>query len=158
LSAAKAQISMTNSGNKVSRYGVAIIVISGVIWVFSAAFYSAQIVSCFPACGSVALPPGIATTGYPPQAVRYLAWDDLYSNLYIGTIGILAIAIGLKAFRRGEKWAWYSILAFALAGFLTGLLDYLSWGGWYTSLFFGLPPLVGLPLSAKSFFQRKPRV
>ncbi|HUI01240.1 MAG TPA: hypothetical protein VLX56_06390 [Nitrososphaerales archaeon] len=105
----------------------------------------------------MALPPGIETTGYPPQAVRYLAWDDLYSDLYIGAIGLLAIAIGLKAFRRAEKWAWYSVLAFALAGFLTGLLDYLSWGGWYTSLFFGLPPLVGLLLSAKSFFQRKPR-
>jgi hypothetical protein len=45
--------------------------------------------------------------------------------------------------------------AFALAGFLTGLLDYLSWGGWYTAIFFGLPPLVGLLLSAKSFFQQK---
>jgi hypothetical protein len=35
---------------------------------------------------------------------------------------------------------------------VTGLLDYLSWGGLYTLLSFGLGPLLGLLLSAKSFF------
>jgi hypothetical protein len=126
VSAAKTQIGIANSGNKASKYAVGLVAIGGVIWVLSGAFYGVEIVSCFPACGSLALTPGISTAGYPPQAVRYLAWDDLYSNLYIAAIGLLAIAIGLKGFRHGEKWAWYSILIVALAGVLTGLLDDLS--------------------------------
>jgi hypothetical protein len=136
---------------RVSKYAVGFVIAGGVIWVIGAVLYGAMVVSCF-SCGSVVLGPGIATTGYPPSAIRNLAWDDLYANLYVGTIGVLVIAIGLKAFRRGEKWAWYSIAVFVLAGVLTGLLDYLSWGGWYTFLFLGLPSLVGLALSAKSFF------
>lgn len=55
--------------------------------------------------------PGSSTAGCPPQAVRNLAWADVYANLYIVAIGFLAIAISLKAFRRGERWAWYSKLA-----------------------------------------------
>lgn len=100
------------------------------------------------------LPGGTSgTAGFPAQAVRDLAWSDIYACLYIAAIGLLAIAIGLTAFRRGEKWAWYSIVAFVLTGALTGLLDYLNWGGWYTSLVFGLPALLGLLVSARTFFQ-----
>jgi hypothetical protein len=111
--------------------------------VVTALLYGGLLISCFPA-------------GFPAQAVRDLAWSDLYACLYIAAIGLLAVAIGLTGFRRAEKWAWYSILAFASSGVLTGLLDYLSWGGWYTSLAFGLPALLGLLVSAKSFFQRRP--
>jgi len=46
-------------------------------------------------CGSVVIAPGIDTSSYPPAAIRSLAWDDLYANLYIATIGLLARAIGL---------------------------------------------------------------
>jgi CHASE2 domain-containing sensor protein len=102
------------------------------------------------------LPSGSSgTAGFPAQAVQDLAWSDLYACLYIAAIGLLAIAIGLTAFRRGEKWAWYSILVFVLAGAVTGLLDYLSWGGWYTSVAFGLPAGLGLLVSARTFFQRR---
>ncbi len=118
--------------------------------------YGAQVLSCF-SCGSVVTAPGVDTTGYPLSAIHTLAWGDLYSNLYVASIGLLSIAIGLGAFRRGERWAWYSISVFALAGVLTAIIDYASWGGWYTYLFLGLPSLLGLVLSARSFFSHSQR-
>jgi hypothetical protein len=130
--------------------------VGGAIWVVAALLYGGLLISCFPACGSAVLPSGSSgTAGFPAQAVQDLAWSDLYACLYIAAIGLLAIAIGLTAFRRGEKWAWYSILVFVLAGAVTGLLDYLSWGGWYTSVAFGLPAGLGLLVSARTFFQRR---
>jgi hypothetical protein len=145
-----------DSGARVSTYAVALVVVGGAIWVVAALLYGGLLISCFPACGAAVLPSGSSgTAGFPAQAVRDLAWSDMYACLYIAAIGLLAIAIGLFAFRRGEKWAWYSILAFAFAGALTGLIDYLSWGGWYTSLAFGLPAVLGLLVSAGSFFQRR---
>ena len=108
---------------------------------------------CYPSCGSEVAVPG-STAGYPSQALLYLTWDQLYINLYTVAIGLLAIAIGLKAFRRVQKWAWYSILVLVVAGLITTAFDYLSWGGWYTGLLSTLPWLLGLLLSAKDFFPR----
>jgi hypothetical protein len=71
----------------------------------------------FPSCSSVVLPSSSGTAGFPPQAAHWLALDDLYANLYIGGIGLLAIAIGLTGLRRGRKWGGYSVLVFVLAGF-----------------------------------------
>jgi hypothetical protein len=77
--------------------------------------------------------------------------------VYIATVGLLVIAIGTSAFRRGHRWAWYSMVVFVLAAALTSLLDQLSWGGWYTFLFLGMVPLLGVILSAKSFFAGDPK-
>ena len=145
---------MTTTAN-VSTVAVALVVAGGVIWVVGGVLYSAQIVSCF-TCPSVVVAPGVSTAGYPLAAIRSLAWDELYAAVYIATIGLLAIMIGLTAFRRGEKWAWYAIAVFVVGGVLTGLLDYLSWGGWYTILVLGLPALVGLILSAKILVTGRP--
>jgi hypothetical protein len=41
-------------------------------------------------------------------------------------------------------------LSFVLVGVLTSILDYLSWGGWYTFHFLGLLPLLGLALLSSS--------
>jgi hypothetical protein len=139
---------------KPPSYAVFLVIAGGIIWTVGAVLYGALVLSCF-SCGSVVVGPGAGTAGFPPSAIRSLAWDDLYSNLYVAVIGILAIAVGLRAFRRGERWAWYAVAVFVLAGMLTGLLDYMSWGGWYTFLFLGLPPLLGLVLSAKSFFSHQ---
>jgi hypothetical protein len=130
---------------------VALVVGGGAIWVLAAALYSVEVVSCF-TCASAVVAPGIDTTGYPSSAIRTLAWDALYANLYVATAGLLAIAMGARPLRRRERWAWYAIAVFVLAGAVTGLLDYLSWGGWFTFLLLGLPPLLGLALSARSFF------
>lgn len=139
---------------RVPTYAVALVVLGGAVWVFAAAAYSALVVSC-PSCGSVVVAPGIDTSGYSPAAIRTLAWDDLYANLYVATVGFLAMAIGLTAFRRGERWAWYAIAVFVGAGVLTAVIDELAWGGWYTFLFLGLVPLLGLLLSAGSFFRER---
>ena len=40
--------------------------------------------------------------------------------------GVLLIAIGAKAFRQGEKWAWYALLAVPAAGLLDMYITYLS--------------------------------
>ena len=132
-------------------YCVWLVVAGGAIWVAAAVLYSLLIVSCF-TCSSVVLAPGISASGYPLAALRDLAWGDLYADVYVGTVGLLAAAIGLTAFRHRQRWAWYAIAVFVLAGVLTGLLDYLSWGGWYTFLLFGLPAMLGLVLSAPTFF------
>ena len=130
---------------------VALVVLGGAIWVIAAVAYGAQVASCM-SCGSVVAAPGIDTSGYPSAAINTLAWDDLYANLYVATVGLLAMAIGLTAYRRGERWAWYAIAVFVGAGILTALLDELAWGVWYTFLFLGLAPLAGLLRSAPHFF------
>ena len=144
----------STSPRRISRYAVALVVLGGVIWVIAALFYSAEVISC-PTCGDVVVAPGVDTTGYSAAAIRTLAWDDLYANVYVGTIGLLAIAIGLTGFRRGERWAWVAIAVFALAGILTAVIDQLAWRGWFTFLFLGLVPLAGLVLSARDFFGRR---
>jgi hypothetical protein len=145
---------VTSLATKPPTYAVIFVVAGGVIWVIGAVLYGAQVLSCF-SCGSIVTAPGVDTTGYPLSAIHTLAWADLYSNLYVAIIGLLAIAIGLRAFRRGERWAWYAMAVFASAGVLTAFIDYASWGGWYTYLFLGLPQLLGLALSAKSFFSQE---
>ena len=148
---------VSTSPREIPRLAVALVVLGGVIWIIAALFYSAEVLSC-PTCGDVVVAPGVDTTGYSVAAIRALAWDDLYANLYVGTVGLLAIAIGLTAFRRGERWAWLAIAVFALAGILTAVIDELAWGGWYTFLFLGLLPLAGLVLSGPSFFRSSSKV
>ena len=140
---------------RVPTYAVALVVLGGAIWIAAAVAYGAQVVSCM-TCGSVVVAPGIDASAYSAGAVHSLAWADLYANLYVATIGLLAVTIGLTGFRRGARWAWYAIAIFVAAGVLTALLDELAWGGWFTFLFLGLIPSLGLALSAPSFFGRKP--
>lgn len=136
---------------QVPRLAVALVVLGGLIWVAAAVFYSLEIVAC-PTCADVVVAPGVDTTGYSAAAIRTLAWDGLYANLYVATVGLLATVIGLTAFRRGERWAWVAIAVFVLAGVLTAAIDELSWGGWFTFLFLGLTPLAGFALATRSFF------
>jgi len=94
------------------------------------------------------------SSSYSAAALGNLSWDDLCADVYIATAGLLVVAIGLSAFRHGHRWAWYSMAVFVLAGALTSVLDQLSWGGSYTFLFLGSVPLLGVVLSARSFFVR----
>jgi hypothetical protein len=138
----------------VSRYAVALVVLGGAAWTVAGIAFGATAAACYPSCGSGVAAPG-STAGYPPQALLNLTWDQLYINLYAAAIGLLAVVIGLKPFRRGERWAWYSVLVFVVIGVITNVFDYLSWEGWYTGFFAFLPWLLGLLLSAKSFFPRE---
>ena len=131
------------------RLTVALVVLGGITWVVAAFAYSTVVVTCF-SCGSAVVAAGIDTSDYSSGAIRTLAWDALYANLYVAAVGLLAILIGLTGFRRGERWAWLAMVVFALAGVLTAILDELAWGGWYTFLFLGMTPLAGVILSAPS--------
>ena len=131
------------------RLAVALVVLGGVVWILAAIAYGLLVASCF-TCGSAVVAAGVDTSDYSAGAIKTLAWDALYANVYVATIGVLAVIIGLTAFRRGERWAWLAIAVFALAGALTAVLDELAWGGWFTFLFLGLLPLAGVALAAPS--------
>lgn len=134
----------------VSKYAIALVVFGGAAWLVAGIAFGAIAAACYPSCGSGVAAPG-SIAGYPPQAIIDLTWDQFYINFYAAVIGLLAVVIGLTAFRCGEKWAWFSILVFVLVGVVTNIFDYVSWGGWYTGFFAFLPALLGLLLSAKSF-------
>jgi cytochrome c oxidase subunit IV len=135
---------------KVSKYNVALLVANGVVWVIPGVIFGGMVAVAYPSIGSL-VKAGVGAAGYPADAVRQLAWDQFYINLYAAVIGLFSIMIGLTAFRRGETWAWFSILVLVLNGLITSVFDYLSWGGWYT-VFASFPALLALLLSTKSFF------
>ena len=130
-----------------TRLAVALVVGGGVVWILAAVAYSVVVATCF-TCASAVVAAGVDTSDYSAGAVRTLAWDALYANLYVAVIGVLAVIIGLTGFRRGERWAWFAVAVFALGGLLTAVLDQLAWGGWYTFLFLGLLPAAGALLAA----------
>ena len=139
---------MSGSAGGAPRLAVALVVAGGAVWVFSAIAYSAVVATCF-TCASAVVAAGVDTSDYSAAAVRTLAWDALYANLYVAAIGVLAVLVGLTAFRRGERWALLAMAVFAGAGVLTAVLDELAWGGWYTFLFLGLLPCLGVALAAR---------
>jgi hypothetical protein len=46
---------------------------------------------------------------YPPQAYSDLVIAGRVAGVFWSIAALMQIAIGLKAFRRGEKWAWYAV-------------------------------------------------
>ncbi len=70
------------------------------------------------------------------------------------------LALGLKAFRNGEKWAWYTVATIPIIGILFPYIVYLGnegftatvWVAWPT---FALFPFLGLLVSIRSFFPKK---
>jgi len=135
---------------KVSIYIVALLLATSVAWIIAGVVFGGMVAVAYPSYDSL-LKAGVGAAGYPAGAVRQLAWDQFYINLYAAVIGLFGIIIGVTAFRRGEKWAWYAILVFVLNGLTTSTFDYLSFGGWYT-IFATLPALLALLLSTRSFF------
>jgi hypothetical protein len=144
---------VTGARAGVPRLAVGLVVAGGAVWVFSALAYSVVVATCF-SCASAVVAAGADTSDYSAGAVRTLAWDALDSNLYVAVVGVLAILVGLTAFRRGERWAWAAMAVFALAGVGTAVLDELAWGGWYTFLFLGLLPLLGVLVAAPAVLRR----
>ena len=137
---------------KVLKYASVLLVANGILWAIAGAVFGGMVAVAFSSYNSL-LKAGIgASAGYPAAAVRQLAWDQFYIDLYSVVIGLFAITIGLTAFKRGEKWAWYATLLFVLNGLITSIFDYLSWGGWYTVFLTSLPALLALLLSTRSFF------
>jgi len=142
-------------GAAVPRLAVVLVVLGGVVWIAAAIAYSFVVVTCF-TCGSAVVAAGVDTSGYSAGAINTLAWDAMYANVYVATIGVLAVIVGLTAFRHGERWAWLAMAIFALAGTFTAVLDEFAWGGWFTFLFLGLLPLAGVVLAVPSVRPARP--
>ena len=135
-----------------SRLALAFVVGGGVVWVGGTVVLASMLASCFPSCGADLVSLG-GGSGYSPQALRTLNWLNVYLYLYTAALGMVALIIGVTGFRRGETWAWLALLVIALSGVGTGILDELTWGGWYTGALLGIPLLLGLALSAKPLFR-----
>jgi hypothetical protein len=81
-------------------------------------------------------------------------------------VALLQIAIGSKAFRRGEKWAWYAVAIFPILMVLNSYFDYVGAGPGFVytagvfpiyvfgSYIFAAPSLLGLLISIRSFFPK----
>ncbi len=72
---------------------------------------------------------------------------------------MLQISLGLKAFRVGEKWAWFALWIIPLWGLLNSYFDYLWTGNPQTVstgflLFAGLTT-IALLLSIRKFFTKQ---
>ncbi len=59
---------------------MSLVVLGGIVWLFSAVAYSTVVVTCF-SCGSAVVAAGVDTSDYSAGAIRTLAWDALYANL-----------------------------------------------------------------------------
>jgi hypothetical protein len=97
---------------------------------------------------------------YSDQALSDLTNATRLIGVLILMGGILILAIGFKAFKGGEKWAWYTIASLPIIGVLLSYVDYLGNGGftstvWASWFSFGLFPLVAVLISIRSFFSKE---
>jgi len=74
------------------------------------------------------------------------------SNLFL-------MAVALKSFRRGEKWAWYVSLYLPVSFGIVTALDFKAGGiGWPVLLVFLIISLLGLVLPYRKFFPKEQAV
>lgn len=80
--------------------------------------------------------------------------DFVFGPFFI-VFGIIQVALGPTAFRRGAKWAWYIILLVLLGSLLNTVYDVLQ-SAFLVILFFwyGGPALLALLLSYRKFFPK----
>ncbi len=160
------------STRKVPKYAVALVAIGGVLLVVLGAGIAIRHLSCSPLPCTQGAELGTSgaggLVGYPPQAARDLAWADIYWALFVVAFGVIVILISLKPFRRGEKWAWYAMLVFVATGILQTAIIYLAYSYDLAGpplevvariyILSGLPQLLGVLLSVRSFFGKKSSV
>jgi hypothetical protein len=141
---------------KVPRYAVILVVAGGAVALLANLLNAiTQIVTGIPVAGTSG---ANGIQGYPPHAISDLLWAGWIVNTFGAAVAILAILIGLTAFRRGERWAWYAIWVVVASGALNALFDGLQAGPFvaFTFVFFGLLPFLGVILSARAFFTKEP--
>ena len=143
------------------KYGWVLYVALGLLWVvvgFAQAFF----------------PDGLLNTD--AQRVLGMSWSELQTSnpegaefvrFYIGEMGLLkmswsflVLAITLTGYRRGERWAWYTLWLCPANLVGQGLFDSVLLGDFNLMLPW-IPitsiSLVGLLLPIRRFFPRKPQ-
>ena len=138
------------------KYGWVLYVALGLLWLvvgFAQAFF----------------PDGLLNTD--AQLVLDMSWSELQTSnpegaelvrFYIGGIGLLkmswsflVLAITLTGFRRGEKWAWYTLWLVPIV-LVSCALFYISWFGRVNEALQWIPittlSIVGLLLPYRTFF------
>jgi hypothetical protein len=56
-----------------------------------------------------------------PQTAGYITLVFRMYGIYIVAFGLLAVAIAATAFRRGERWAWWALLAGNTVAFISAM-------------------------------------
>ncbi len=82
-------------------------------------------------------------------------------GLGLGLLGnnLFLMAVALKSYRRGEKWAWYVFLYLPVSFGIIATLDFAAGGiGWPVLLVFLIISLLGLLLPYRKFFPKKQAV
>jgi hypothetical protein len=110
------------------------------------------------------------------QNVKGMSWSELEAlnpesselvRLYMGTMGnlktswsLLVLAITLTGYRRGEKWAWYTLWLAPAILVCQGIVDSILLGD-INEMLKWIPitsiSLVGLLLPYRKFFPKQPR-
>jgi hypothetical protein len=96
-----------------------------------------------------------------PQAANLIGDAVIYSQRVLGafllSLAVVILAVSLKSYRRGEKWAWYALLVLPLS---FGVRAAIEIGlGFYSDLplwtSFIVVSLLGLILPYRKIFPRK---
>jgi len=76
-----------------------------------------------PACRLRGLHWGLvaATRGHVPKTAGYITLVFRMYGIYIVAFGLLAIAIAATAYRRGDRWAWWTLLVGNTIAFVSAM-------------------------------------
>ena len=97
--------------------------------------------------------------GYPPGALSDLSTAQRVLGAFGLPYAILQVGIGAKAFRRGERWAWFVLLSVPVGAAINSYLDVTLAGvglalALFLFLLYGGLTLIGLLLSIRKFFPK----
>jgi hypothetical protein len=96
-----------------------------------------------------------------PAAAKYIALLFRLYGVFCGVFGLMAIAIAVTAFRRGERWAWWALLVGNTVAYLSAMTyDQIvsAIGPFELTEYLGLAVIYGaLAFTAPSGFAQRPR-
>ena len=138
---------------KVPGYAVGLVVGAGALWVLLPLF--GIVFQDFSGTAVLGTSGATGVQGYPPRAVSDLLWAGYLAGILGVALGLMTILIGLSAFKKGERWAWYAVLIIPAIGAVAAFNDERQFGGWWTFLWTGVPSLLGLLLATPAIFWRR---
>ncbi len=101
----------------------------------------------------------VTGTGYPASALNDLSFAARASGKFELVGAVFQISLGLRAFKMGEKWAWFALMAIPLSGLFNSYFDYLqaqpSQTVFSSFIVFAGPTTVALLLTIRRFFPKK---